>query len=235
MQIAPEITMISRLNGLFNCYLVREGDGFTLVDASFKFVVPEILATVAKLGAPIRRILLTHAHGDHVGGLDALASRLPGVEIAMGRRESRFLARDFSLDAEEPQTPLHGMFPKVAARPPVLLEDGETYGSMRVIATPGHTPGHLSFLHLPSGTLLAGDAISTVARLRVVYDSPWYFPFGNIATWHKPTALASVKKLAALGARGVVVGHGKPVMSGVDEAFAYALSKVSSVNFSNAT
>jgi glyoxylase-like metal-dependent hydrolase (beta-lactamase superfamily II) len=230
MQIAPEITIISRLNGLFNCYLVREGDSFTVVDTSFSFVAPEILKTAAKQGAPIRRILLTHAHGDHVGGLDALAAQLPGVEIAIGRRESRFLARDFSLDAEEPQTPLRGMFQKVASRANVLLEDGEIYGSMRVIATPGHTPGHLSFLHLPSGTLLAGDAISTVARLRVVYDSPWYFPFGNMATWHKPTALASVKKLAALGARGVAVGHGKPVMSGVDAAFAYALGKVSSAS-----
>lgn len=228
MQIVPEITAVSRLNGLFNCYLVREGDSLTLVDTNLEFVASGILAAAAKLGVPIRRILLTHAHGDHAAGLDVLVSKLAGVEIAMGRRESRLLAHDFSLDAGEPQTPVRGMFPKVAARPHILLEDGETYGSLQVIATPGHTPGHLAFLHLPSGTLLAGDAISTVSRLRVVYDSPWYFPFGKMATWHEPTALASVKKLAELGSKYVAVGHGKPIMDGADAAFAYALSQVSS-------
>lgn len=67
-----------------------------------------ILDAVKGLGRPLRRILLTHAHGDHVGTLDALARTLPGVEIAMGRRESRLLARDFSLDADEPKDKLGG-------------------------------------------------------------------------------------------------------------------------------
>lgn len=50
-----------------NCYLVSEHDGFTLIDAGIPFSFKGIMSAASRLGKPIRRIVLTHAHEDHVG------------------------------------------------------------------------------------------------------------------------------------------------------------------------
>jgi glyoxylase-like metal-dependent hydrolase (beta-lactamase superfamily II) len=224
-RITPQITQLTRM-GLFNAFLVSEVDGLTLVDALLKGSEKSILETAKTLGQPVKRILLTHAHVDHVGSLDALARALPGVEIAIGRRESRLLARDFSLDPDEPKAKLRGSFPKVDSRPSVLLNEGDHYGSLLAIFTPGHTPGHLAFLDERSGTLIAGDALASAGRLRVVSDASWLFPLPKMATWHKPTALASGRKLAAVAPQHIVVGHGHAIMDNaaqqLKEAVAHA-------------
>ena len=75
MSVAPHLTRINRF-GFVNVYLVGEDDGLTLVDTALPRSSKAILQAAGDLGAPIRRILLTHAHGDHVGSLDELASTL---------------------------------------------------------------------------------------------------------------------------------------------------------------
>ena len=69
-QVTPAITELTQYH-FVNAYLVRDDDGFTLVDTTMGKAADAILAAAAD--TPIRRIALTHGHGDHVGGLDALA------------------------------------------------------------------------------------------------------------------------------------------------------------------
>ena len=201
--------------GLVNCYLVREDDGFTLVDAGLPGGATDILNAAAKAGAPLKRILLTHGHGDHVGAVDALMAQQPSLTLAISARDARLLRKDTSLDPGEPQTKIKGTVPGTKTVPTTFVSEGELYGSLRCLATPGHTPGHFSFLDERDGTLLAGDALVTMGReLRTAADAPWFFPLPTLATWHKPTAVASVARLLELPIARVAPGHGRVLETG---------------------
>jgi len=192
-----------------NCFLVREVDGFTLIDTNFRGSARGILQAAQALGAPIRRILLTHAHIDHVGSLDALHALLPDAEIAISAREARFLKGDTSLAADEPQAPLRGGYIDCTSEPTRLLNGGDTIGSLEVIASPGHTPGHVAYFDHRDQTLIAGDAYSTKAGVVTGGSLRLLFPFHALATWHKPTALHSGEVLRDLQPSRLAVGHGR--------------------------
>ena len=116
-------TRISRF-GFVNAYLVPEDDGLTLVDTLLPRSAKAILRAAEELGAPIVRIALTHAHGDHIGSLDDLAAALPGVEVLISARDARLLAKDKSLDPGEPQAKPRGSYPGAKTRPTRTLARG---------------------------------------------------------------------------------------------------------------
>lgn len=209
--------------GFVNCYLVREEDGFTLVDAAVSGCGKQIVQAAQQLGHPIVRILLTHAHVDHVGALDELHELLPEAKVLITTRSARFLAGDMSLDADEPQDKLRGGWPLCKTRPSQQLEEGDHVGSLTVIATPGHTPGHASFLDTRDKTLIAGDAFQTLGGVAVSGKVMPLFPLPAFATWHKPSCLASARKLRALEPARLAVGHGRVLeqpLAAMDRAIA---------------
>jgi glyoxylase-like metal-dependent hydrolase (beta-lactamase superfamily II) len=82
-QLTPNVVQLTRLR-FVNAYLVREDDGFTLVDTTVPRGAGKLLDAAKEAGAPIRRIALAHGHGDHVGSLDELSGRLDGaLEVSM--------------------------------------------------------------------------------------------------------------------------------------------------------
>ena len=208
--MADNITRVSRF-GFVNAYLVREDDGLTLVDTMLPRSAKTILAAAQRLGAPIVRIALTHAHGDHIGSVDALAQALPNATFAISGRDARFLTGDKSLDPGEPQSKLRGSYETIETRPGLLLSPGDRVGSLEVVAAPGHTPGQVAFLDTRDRTLIAGDAYSTLGGVATAAKMNPRFPLVGFATWDRPTALETARALRALDPARLAVGHGNVV------------------------
>lgn len=222
MKIVKETENLFRLNrfAITNCFLVREPDGFSLVDTGLSGTAEMILRSADHLGGTIRRIVLTHARLDHVGSLDALAAELPHLEFVAGKREARLLARDFTLDDGENRKSLVG-FPGAATRPTRLLADGDRTGSLQAVASPGHTPGHLAYFDVRDHSLLAGDAFTTQTGLVVAGVFKPLFPFPALFSWNAVLALQSAAKLQRLNPSCLAVGHGRTLflpMSKIDLA-----------------
>jgi glyoxylase-like metal-dependent hydrolase (beta-lactamase superfamily II) len=193
---------------MINCFLVIEDDGLTLVDAGLPGSGPAILEAARKTGLPLRRIALTHAHMDHVGSLDVLFKDLPELELSVGTREAKLLAGDLSLQSGETGKKLFG-FIRVKARPSRLLTDGDRVGSLLAVNSPGHTPGHMSFLDTRDGTLLCGDAFTTQTGLVAAGVFKPLFPFPALFSWNRDLAAESARRLRDLRPTRLAVGHGQ--------------------------
>jgi glyoxylase-like metal-dependent hydrolase (beta-lactamase superfamily II) len=224
MKVTTSSNLLFQLThlGAINCYLVREDDGFTLIDTAWPSGQAQaIMQEANKLGLPIVRILLTHAHIDHVGSLDALHDALPNVQVAISERDARLLSGDLSLDPSEPQDKRPGGY-TCKTKPTLLLHEGDHIGSLEVIATPGHTPGHIAFLDTRDRALIAGDAFQTLGGVAVSGTVKLLFPLPALSTWHKGLSLESARKLLALQPSLLAVGHGR-VLSHPQEAMGRAI------------
>jgi glyoxylase-like metal-dependent hydrolase (beta-lactamase superfamily II) len=120
--------------------------------------IEDILAAAAGCGLTIAKILLTHGHIDHAGGVAELKARL-SIPVEGPQRGDEFWIR---------QLPEQGRmfgFPNIcdAFVPDRWLAGGDTvsFGKvvLEVIHTPGHTPGHVVFFHRPSKLALVGDVL----------------------------------------------------------------------------
>lgn len=195
-----------------NAYLVPEDDGLTLVDTGLPRSAGRITQEAERLGAGIKRIVLTHAHQDHIGSLDALVERLGDVEVLITARDARLLAKDKTPDPGEPaDAKLRGGYTGASTRPTRTIAPGERIGSLEVVAAPGHTPGQVALLDVRDRTLLCGDAYSTLGGVETTARPNRRFPFPALATWHRPTALATARELRALDPARLAPGHGRIV------------------------
>ena len=169
---------------LLNSYLLQGGDGaLVLVDAGTKGAPKTLLAALAFLGkAPqdVTHLLLSHAHNDHTGGARAVVDATGSAVQTHDReavyvREGRMPTTDRSTRGGRLMARLPGRatgFAKVGVD--ATFADGDVLplaGGIEVVHTPGHTPGHCSFLHPSSGVLITADAIFNVRGLRYSFKS----------------------------------------------------------------
>ena len=170
--------------GFVSAYvLVRDG-GTAIVDTGVEGsadAIGEVLTTADRDWSDVAHVLLTHRHGDHVGSLDAVLERAGEAQVYAGEQDIEAIA---------------------SSRPITAVGDGEEVFGLQVVATPGHTPGHVSFL-LPGRLLLAGDALNGEDG-GVVGPNPQF-------TADMQEAMRSVGTLAELDFDTVVFGHGDPV------------------------
>lgn len=198
---------------MVNCYLILEPDGVTLIDAGMSN--SNVLKYLTDLGIPstdLKRIIITHSDPDHVtaladlvaaSGARVFANAIEAQAIADGRASRLLRSRWAALVLKV----FLSIFKQKPARVDQFLGDGEELpiaGGLRVVDTPGHTPGHIS-LYLPAFKLLfCGDSMEAGrdGRLR---RGP------SMRTWDEETAKKSVRTQQALGAEIVCPGHGPVV------------------------
>ncbi|WCK56614.1 MBL fold metallo-hydrolase [Aneurinibacillus sp. Ricciae_BoGa-3] len=206
-----------------NCYLLEEDSELTLIDAALSYTYKGILKTAQAIGKPITRIVLTHAHEDHVGALDRLKHALPNAVVMLSKRDTRLMNGDRTLDSEELQRPVRGGVPKwLKTRPDQQLEEGDRIGSLTALYTPGHTPGSMSFLDTRDHSLIAGDALQTRGGIAVAGVVKPFFPFPAWGTWSLQTAVESTRKLIEVNPSLLAVGHGH-MLNNPAEAMQHAI------------
>ncbi len=169
LALAPGVWRIPTApKDLINSFVFRDADGqVTLVDTGLKGAPKRILAGLEEIGSgpsDVTRIVLTHGHSDHAGGAASLRAST-GAAIAAHNDDADALqaGKGAPLDPEL----LSGRLLKRGQGAPAVtvderLTDGqllEVGGGLRVIHTPGHSPGHVSLLHEPTRLLITGDAI----------------------------------------------------------------------------
>lgn len=198
------------VDGPANVYLVDDGD-LTLIDAGVPGDAKEIREGIRALGhavVDVDRVLLTHYDYDHVGALASLGLDAP---IYAGEPDATYV-----VGAEKP--PLankKGLLQRLAGRvldhpdlTSLPVTDGEEIGGFRTYHTPGHTPGHMVYLHEEFDIAFLGDCVRTK-------ESTFYPMVGLLCTDSKQNH-ESIKELSErtptfdYGAPG----HGEPITAG---------------------
>jgi glyoxylase-like metal-dependent hydrolase (beta-lactamase superfamily II) len=178
-QIAPNVWRIPAAAFDFvNIYALVEDDGqVTLVDTGTTGSADRLHAGLAAMGkslTDVTRIVLTHAHGDHAGGAAKFAEE-SGAGVSISAIDAPF-ARDGVAPPRDSATLLGRLMNRMGKKgngfPAVVIgeefEDGDVLpiaGGLRVVHTPGHTPGHVALLSESTGVLITGDSIWNVRKL----------------------------------------------------------------------
>lgn len=175
---APPIRIFANVFDVGTCgivvLLITGPAGHVMIDAATAEAVPAIVANLRRLGiapASVRRLLTSHPHSDHVGGLHAL-QRTTGATVVATSAAAARLAQGTPA-ADDPQRPI--MMPFRGVRVGQTLRDGESVvlGQLRLTAhaTPGHAPGGTSWTWRSCAgavcrRMVFADSISAVAADR---------------------------------------------------------------------
>ncbi len=175
--LAPNVWRIPLLGDFVNGFILRDDDGqVTLVDMGVKQSGPKVMAALSWIGSgprDVTRLMLTHAHPDHAGGA-AHVSEQTGKDFGIHEADAPFVTAGKSPPRDR-SLRLGRLMDRIGGTGFAPLTVGETFtdgqivpfaGGIEVVHTPGHSPGHASYLHRDSGVLITGDAIFNVRGLR---------------------------------------------------------------------
>lgn len=176
--------------GFVSAYVLVRGNTAAIADSGTPGSSDAIGASLATLGVTyddVEHIVLTHAHGDHVGGLPELIELAGTATVYAGGADIPSITSSAQIQA--------------------IGDDDDVFG-LQVFNTPGHTPGSISLFDPGIGLLVAGDAINTNEAGTEVTGANERF------STNMDLANASAVRLAGLAPDSLVVGHGNPIRSG---------------------
>ena len=191
---APAGLTWARTNlGFVSAYVLARGTEVAIVDTGVAGSADDIGQTLVDIGLTyddVAHVVLTHLHGDHAGSIGEVMAMTIGATAYAGQADIGGI--DF-----EPIT---------------AAADGDDIFGLEVIATPGHTDGHISVIDHGAGLLVAGDAINTL-------DGGVQGPNPDFST-DIDVANESARRLAELSFNTLLAGHGDPVEDMADTAVA---------------
>jgi glyoxylase-like metal-dependent hydrolase (beta-lactamase superfamily II) len=214
-QIAPKLHYFTGLI-VGRVYLVEDDDGLTIIDTGLSLAPKRIIKQLEQAGhkpSDVKRILITHAHPDHVGGLPKLVE-LTGAQVWASDIEQPIIEGEMPIprpDRKSVPFPAKLMVPPKVTLKPVkvdrVLRDAdiipEVMGGLHVLLTPGHAPGHIAFWQPERRLLFCGDVIFNLLDRRTL-------PLRG-ATVNMDENRRSVARLATLNPDIVCFGHGPPL------------------------
>ncbi len=138
-----------------NCYIVSDGDRCWIIDASFE---PEaLIERVRELGLKPEALILTHAHVDHIAGVDEVVRAFGHLPVVMHADEREWLANPMLNLSAAMGLPVTARGPdRFIAEGDTLTLGGQTW---KVSHTPGHSPGGVSLINSEAGIALVGDTL----------------------------------------------------------------------------
>lgn len=218
-QVLGGVTEIMFPRAAVNAFLVG-ADGLTLIDTGTPGSAGKVIAAIrarGRLPEELERIVLTHRHSDHAGNAAELA-QLTGAEVHVSPADGRFVREGSDQPRPRAATALgHAMVPYVKIALPwrvapvaalETLSDASRIGPFRVVATPGHTAGHVSLLWEDRGILFTADA---AAHITAVGPHP--------AADDPALARQSFRMLAELDFDAACFGHGRTLTKGASRRF----------------
>ncbi len=180
--------------GFVSAYVLARGSEFAVVDTGTSGSEGEILSALETLGGSwdaVNHVIATHAHGDHVGSIQAVMGAAASSTGYAGVNDLAAITADRDL---------------------VGVSDGDEIFGLQVVASPGHTPGSISVFDEEAGLLIVGDAMN-VSGTALTGPNPDF-------TADLDTANMSVQRLAELQFETLLVGHGDPLVGGASAAVA---------------
>lgn len=205
-QIADDIFILEGLPPYaINVFLLGE----VLVDAATRFAARRILRRLR--GRKVTLHALTHAHPDHQGASRAICQAL-NVPLWCGEADADAMEQHGEIMRRMPRHWLSGTVGPIWTGPPHpvsrRLREGDQVGTFRVIETPGHTAGHISFWREDDGVLVLGDVVSNIDfwKGRTMLGEPQ-----RIFSVDPALNRRSARRLAELEPRLVLFGHGPPM------------------------
>ncbi len=206
-QLADDIIMLEgRPPYAINVYLL----GDVLVNASWRYAARRILGRMK--GRKVSLHALTHVHPDHQGSSSAICQTL-GIPLWCGEADADAMEQPGEMMRRMPRHWLTDTVGPMWAGPPHpvarRLREGDQVGSFRVIETPGHTVGHISFWREHDRVLAVGDVVCNMdfwkGRTRMLGEPQRIFSLDPALNRQ------SAKRLAELEPRLVLFGHGPPM------------------------
>jgi hydroxyacylglutathione hydrolase len=202
----PVADGIGRIPGFVNSYAYDAGEETYLIDTGFRRKAQPILRAFREANVPVarvRRVLLSHHHIDHMGGAAYLLATTQ-APIACHADDAPCVDGR----AKAPLPLIMRLFARMHPAPvATVLKDGDQIGSLRVLHTPGHTPGEVVYYDSSRKILFSGDAV-VERKGQLTLPAPQYA--SNLVQ-----AIQSLARLRALDIELLLPGHGEPVTRNV--------------------